>query len=529
MSKKKNKKINWFWAHRRNASLHHMSILMQGLSGRGWFPAVNFWFDNQIVVGVPGKGCYFFYDKEQLSSKGKYRDIQKSIDSNPNFVRDFRRRTDEIFGAIFFKCMNINEDNLSFLSYKELGRLYNEFIDAMIVGPIITVQLWGIEACFDENYKIIKFLRKRLNELGKIREFQNYKEILSTNIGETVAFTEQKNFYQVASVIYENNKLMAIFKTGNAKKIIKKLKEKFEYENNLIEQHIKKYEWVNTEYVGGEWTREKWIALFKDAIIADNPPNKKLEEILRNFNELNQKRKKILKELDPPKAVMHAMNSLAELIAQRDWAKGYFSRALLIYNKLLNEIATRIKIEQKDILNYSYIEIINYFKDREIVQKTEIEKRENNGFAIVIKKGKFSLVTGKKNIKILIKNEDISKPFEKIIKVSKFKGLPVSRGIIKGIARVIEDASLISQLRDGEILITYMTTIEFIPAFRKASAVVTDEGGMSCHAAIISREFKLPCIVGTKVATRVIQTGDEIEVDAIKGLVRVLSFKRADL
>jgi len=129
----------------------------------------------------------------------------------------------------------------------------------------------------------------------------------------------------------------------------------------------------------------------------------------------------------------------------------------------------------------------------------------------------------------LIKNEDISKPFEKIIKVSKFKGLPVSKGVIKGRARVLEDASLVSQLREGEILITYMTTIEFIPAFRKASAVVTDEGGMSCHAAIISREFKLPCIVGTKVATRVIQTGDEIEVDAIKGLVKVLSFKRADL
>ncbi len=69
---------------------------------------------------------------------------------------------------------------------------------------------------------------------------------------------------------------------------------------------------------------------------------------------------------------------------------------------------------------------------------------------------------------------------------------------------------------------TYMTTIEFVPAFRKAAAVVTDEGGISSHAAIISREFKLPCIVGTKIATRVLQTGDTVEVDAMKGIIKIM-------
>ncbi len=45
-----NEKINWFWAHRRNASLHHFSFLMHGLAGKGWSPVINFWFDNQIVI-----------------------------------------------------------------------------------------------------------------------------------------------------------------------------------------------------------------------------------------------------------------------------------------------------------------------------------------------------------------------------------------------------------------------------------------------------------------------------------------------
>ena len=127
---------------------------------------------------------------------------------------------------------------------------------------------------------------------------------------------------------------------------------------------------------------------------------------------------------------------------------------------------------------------------------------------------------------MLIRKENIGEPFKKYANISQFKGLAASRGKIRGIARVLEDASGISEFKKGEILVTYMTTIEFIPVFRKATAVVTDEGGMSCHAAIISREFKLPCVVGTRIATRIVRTGDEIEVDAVRGVVRLLNTKK---
>lgn len=521
MSKQNRNKINWFWAHRRNASLHHFSLLMHGLAGKGWAPVVDFWFDNQIVVGVPGKGCYVFYDKNQLNSGSKYKDVQDSIDKNPNFVRDFRRRTDEIFGAIFFKCINIDLENLPLLSNKEILKMYKDFIETMMVAPIITVQLWGIEACLDEDYKIITFLRNRLQELGKGREFEMYKSTLLINTGETVAFTEQRNFFQVAARLYENKEVRALFKDEDIKSISVGLK-KYSVENSLFEKHTQKYEWVNTEYVSGGWSREKWIELFKTAIVSDVSPQEKLEELIANFNGINAQRKKVIDELRPPKDVLHAMDALAEFIAQRDWTKGYFTRALLSYNKLLDEIAQRLGVTRDDLLFYSYLELEQALESRKPIAKREIEDRKVNGFVIVIKHGKFNLVTGKEQIKNIIDDEDISEPFEKLINISEFKGLPASPGKIKAKARVLEDASMISQLAEGEILVTYMTTIEFIPAFRKAAAVVTDEGGMSCHAAIISREFKLPCVVGTKVATRVVQTGDMLEIDANKGTIKIL-------
>jgi pyruvate,water dikinase len=75
---------------------------------------------------------------------------------------------------------------------------------------------------------------------------------------------------------------------------------------------------------------------------------------------------------------------------------------------------------------------------------------------------------------------------------------------------------------DGAILITTLTSPDFVFAMRKALAVVADTGGIGSHAAITSRELNKPCIVGTKIATKVFKDGDMVEVDAEKGIVRII-------
>jgi pyruvate,water dikinase len=84
------------------------------------------------------------------------------------------------------------------------------------------------------------------------------------------------------------------------------------------------------------------------------------------------------------------------------------------------------------------------------------------------------------------------------------------------------NSSEAKHLTKGEILVTSMTSPDFISAIKKAAAIVTNEGGILCHAAIVSREFGIPCIVGTGIATKSIKNGDLIEVDANHGFVRIL-------
>jgi pyruvate,water dikinase len=99
------------------------------------------------------------------------------------------------------------------------------------------------------------------------------------------------------------------------------------------------------------------------------------------------------------------------------------------------------------------------------------------------------------------------------------KGLPASPGIVAGKVHLIPSVEHVSQFQAGEILVTEMTSPDWVPAMKKAKAIVADSGGMTCHAAIVSRELGIPCIVGSKNGTKILTTGMAVTVDAKRGVV----------
>ncbi len=100
------------------------------------------------------------------------------------------------------------------------------------------------------------------------------------------------------------------------------------------------------------------------------------------------------------------------------------------------------------------------------------------------------------------------------------RGQGIIKGKVRGLARVILNKQNLSSIKKGEILITPMTSPDFVPYLRKVGAVVIDHGGILCHAAIACRELKKICVIGTGNATDVFKTGELVEVDANKGIVR---------
>ncbi len=111
------------------------------------------------------------------------------------------------------------------------------------------------------------------------------------------------------------------------------------------------------------------------------------------------------------------------------------------------------------------------------------------------------------------------------VEIKEIRGQIAHRGFVQGTVRIVRTNQDAAAVQAGEIIVSPMTVPDFLLAMKRAAAFVTDEGGITCHAAIVSRELGKPCIIGTKIATKVLKDGDVVEVDAEKGIVTIL--KRA--
>lgn len=192
------------------------------------------------------------------------------------------------------------------------------------------------------------------------------------------------------------------------------------------------------------------------------------------------------------------------------------------YNKLfmpyIEEIAKRIN--RKDLRWLSFHEIADIIDGKNI----EISDRDKFDW-VLAKKNKWNLVKGDEASHILKLFEDHF--FHKNLK--EIKGIVANSGIYKGKAKIVRTlfsdriVEELKKVNKGDVLVAETTGPEMMVACEKAGAIVTDEGGMTSHAAIISRELGIPCIVGAKIATKLLKDGDFVEVDAEKGVVRKLS------
>jgi len=100
--------------------------------------------------------------------------------------------------------------------------------------------------------------------------------------------------------------------------------------------------------------------------------------------------------------------------------------------------------------------------------------------------------------------------------------MPAYSGQAKGRVKIINTAGEMKKMKKGDILVSQATSPELLPAMKMAAAILTNEGGITSHAAIVARELGIPCIVGVKIATKVLHDGDLVEVDADKGIVKII-------
>jgi phosphohistidine swiveling domain-containing protein len=144
-----------------------------------------------------------------------------------------------------------------------------------------------------------------------------------------------------------------------------------------------------------------------------------------------------------------------------------------------------------------------------------VQERAASGAITMIDAGEFAMIQGPS-----FQSLDLSPFFGDTTGKTSLHGQVAYNGVVRGVARVIKGRNDFADFHDGEILITNQTTPEFVPLLKRAAAVVTEQGGITCHAAIVSRELKIPCIIGASSAMSFFKNGQMIIVDGEKGEVR---------
>ncbi len=212
---------------------------------------------------------------------------------------------------------------------------------------------------------------------------------------------------------------------------------------------------------------------------------------------------------------------LAEVFKARYSGHKTFVLAMLFYNNIISLI--KKKISDVDNLEYcTNLELINIIKNKKldtILEKKLIKRRKR----CLVFKEKIYLTT---NVNLFLSKFRLKIPPEEKVKESLFlKGQAAYAGKIRGRVKLLFTKLDMTKVKRGDIIVSPMTTPYFEPILNKVAAIITDEGGITCHASIIAREFKKPTIIGTKIATKVLKDGDLVEVDANKGIAKLLKRK----
>ena len=237
--------------------------------------------------------------------------------------------------------------------------------------------------------------------------------------------------------------------------------------------------------------------------------------------DISKKQNEIIKKFNLNNEVVDLFNLLQTLTLMQDDRKMHNSHiCYYLQGTIIKELAKLLKIDYK-LVRYIEEELFEEFMDKKDLSslKKKLEIRSRFTVQETFDDGKVRFYDGEDGRKFLEK-QGIQLNAE--AQTDTIKGAIAYPGKIKGRVRILKSSSNVKDFKNGDILITGMTTPDFVPLMKNAGAIVTDEGGITCHAAIVSRELRIPCITGTKNATRTFKDGDEVEVDADKGVVKIL-------
>lgn len=445
--------------------------------------------------------------KEDYEKFGKY--FVKKFKNDQNYLKRLIEWSENQKNSLKeFLENNFNKQTIKNFSNAEIAGRYIKYVKKYRNFHLKNTPPWWCGADHGEK-ELRTYLLKRKTE-SQNEVFQIITEALEY---QTENFKEEMSFLNILDKI-RKKKIKSIISINDFPFGIKK----------IIKSHIEEFSSIPFGYhTGVIWDEKYYLGKIKKYLAQKINPieikNKKLFELEKR----KKAQKEIITKLKLPSKILNLAIALRQLSYLQEIKKMTQTKSHpYLQNVVCQEIARRLKIP-KDYINYlTHDEIAEMLINNRVDKKIINEVQDRKNYSVLLMKNlKYSWLYKKEADKFF----KVNKLIINCSKINKIKGISASGGFAKGVVKVCKHSTEIGKVKQSDILVTAMTTPDFVPAMKKASAFVTDEGGITCHAAIVAREMKKPCIIGTKIATKVLRDGDLVEVDADKGVVKII--KRA--
>lgn len=475
---------------------------------------------------------WFYYGEKDSKEVGDY--LVKKFIKNPSFVRKVNKEIINWSDKLRSYTQRLPETRLDKYSNQQLlafcqqhDKIHTQYYQWGWIPVAADMFHANLTEKIKDYLRNIKVSEQKINETLVLLTQPTKKSLIQIQEDEflKIGIKIQENYqqFEIFKQLFEKFKEREVSKYGFEthsleyerlfEKNVQEIKDKIKPQiYRFIQKHYEKYFYVNHLWVGRVSTFDYYLKELVRLVAGGVDLEHKYRKREKDFNVNLIRRKKLINKLKIKEPWLTIINAFGDFMVTKIYRRYAQIYALYKMEFILEEIAKRLKISLKEA------RFMLPHERKDALLKKKINRK------ILKKRIKLCVLYSEKNAeKVFIDHQAkklIKLTNKKIEKVVELRGQCGCVGRARGVARIIIRPSDMYKMKKGDILVSIATDPDIVPAMKKAAAIVTEQGGVTSHAAIVAREMNTPCVIGTKIATKVLKDGDLVEVDANRGLIK---------
>ncbi|MDP2933444.1 MAG: PEP-utilizing enzyme [bacterium] len=474
-----------------------------------------------VIKNLDNTGTYF--KKQELR---RVIDLTiKKILSDPSHIDSVHKKAVRLNRQLFGESSKVRKIKLTDLSNRELLALHKKHYALIAKSHMWAIATtWFLDSDGEDYSKyLMSIIERRLEAEGAplVRgapsDAASVFSILTTPAKKSFQQIEEEESLQLVAAFQSNSKVKKWFTSHSTPELARTLDKLTKNFRSRVAKHHYKWLWMPYTYIGPAYRIDYYLEVWRGLLRQGINPSGEILKKRKRASELQNRRRQIIRQLKLSAYEKHLFDIAADIVWIKGFRKDCLFYGIYVLDLVLAEIGRRAGLSLIQVKYLSpYQDIPRIFSDGGF---SELANQRIKFCVLYGVRDKANIYTGRKAAKFLsgLNFEKI-----KIVKSDSLTGTCACPGQALGIAKVVNVPDDIPKMKKGDIMLAHATYPALVPAMKLAAAIVTEEGGITCHAAIVARELQTPCVVGIKHLLSVLKDGDKIQVDANSGVIKKL-------